>query len=149
MKTEKPDFDRLVSEDLTVTDNAGYLSAVRWAEKVWDQHVIPLQSRVSELERENKEFREWLEAYKKSNAEFMKSTTDQKFENSRLEKENAEIKKLLVRNLSLSDKQNDANKFMQEKVERLEKDVETLRDENLKTCPCKQDGEAIKNSTGE
>lgn len=51
--------------------------------------------------------------------------------------------------------QNVAHQLVSEKVDlsieiqRLEKEVETLRAENLKTCPCKQDGEAIKNSTVE
>lgn len=114
MKTEKPDFDKLVSDDLSVTDNAGYLSAVMWADRVWDQYVIPLQSRVSELERENerlelliKDNEKWIRIYKSSGEDVAKQ------------------------------------------MERLEKEVETLRAENLKTCPCKQDGEAIKNSTGE
>lgn len=65
MKTEKPDFDTLISGDLCVTDNAGYLSAVRWAEKVWDQHVIPLQSRVSELEREKERLEKEVETLRK------------------------------------------------------------------------------------
>lgn len=49
------------------------------------------KQRVEELQKENEQKSSWLEAYKKSNAEFMKSLTDLKFEKERLEKENERL----------------------------------------------------------